>query len=102
MFDVKAPTTIPATLNFVGQGREQKLKVVFRHMPRTQYADLLDLVAKGEVQAEDAVVSLIESWEANAELSAATIKQLSEDQPGADWAILTGYGEALAVARKGN
>lgn len=102
MFKVAAPETIPATLTIVGQGREQKLKLVFRHMPRTAYADLLDAVAKGEKKPEDAVLSMIESWEADAELSANTIRQLAEDQPGSDWAILTGYGEALAVARKGN
>ena len=101
-FQIKAPETIPATLTISGQGREQKLKLVYRHKELTAYRELLDKVAKKEIKPEDAVLEIVESWEADMELSAATIRLLAEQQPGADWAIVEGYGAALAVARKGN
>ncbi len=102
MFDVKPPETFKATLTIVGQGREQKLPVVFRHKTRTEYADLLKEVAEGKVADVDAVMALVDSWDANADLDAATLKALDDSQPGSLWAIVTGYGQALGVARKGN
>ncbi len=102
MFTVKAPETISASLSIKGQGREQTLKLVYRHKPRKDYADLLQAIGKGKKSAEDAVLELVESWEADAELSADVLKQLDEDQPGCMWAILTGYGKALTVEREGN
>jgi len=102
MFDVKAPETFKADLTIVGQGREQKLPVVFRHKTRTEYSQLLTDVSEGKVKDVDAVLALVESWEANAELGAETLKSLDDAQPGALWAIVTGYSHALGVARKGN
>lgn len=102
MFDVKAPETFEATLTIVGQGREQKLPVVFRHKTRQDYSDLLAKVSEGKVKDVDAVLDLVESWQANADLTAETLKALDDAQPGALWAIVTGYSHALGVARKGN
>ena len=80
----------------------QKLSLVFRHRTRTEYGDLLQAVAKSEKAVEDAVLEVVESWEADAELSRDTLVLLEEQQMGACWAILMGYQTALAVARKGN
>lgn len=102
MFQVKPPQTINTSLSITGQGRDQTLKLVYRHKPRKEYAGLLQAIAKGKKSAEDAVLALVESWEADAELTAAVLKQLDEDQPGTLWAILTGYGKALTVAREEN
>src|SRR5690348_562611 len=102
MFSIKANPTFDASLTIVGQGREQQLNVTFKHKPRKEYLDLLEKVGKGDVSVADALLSLIAKWDADAELSAESIESLQESQPGADWAILSGYGEALAVARKGN
>ncbi|WP_396615446.1 phage tail assembly chaperone [Lysobacter soli] len=102
MFKIKSEPTFPATITIIGQGREQKLALVFRHRIRTEYADLLQAVAKGEKTVEDAVLEVVESWEADAELSRDTLVLLDEQQPGACWAILMGYQSALGVARKGN
>lgn len=102
MFRIKSEPTFSATLTIVGQGREQKLELVFRHRTRTEYADILDAVAKGEKSIEDAVLDVVESWVADAELNRESLKLLEEHQHGACWAILTGYQNALAVARKGN
>lgn len=102
MFKIKSEPTFAATLTIVGQGREQKLPLVFRHRTRTQYADLLKGVAESTKTLEAAVLDVVDSWEADGELSEDTLKLLDEHQPGACWAILTGYQQALAVARKGN
>lgn len=102
MFKIKADPTFDATLTIVGQGREQKLNVTFKHKPRAEYVELLEKVGKGETPVADALLSLLAKWDADAELSAKSLALLQEEQPGADWAILSAYGEALAVARKGN
>lgn len=101
-FKIKAPETIPAVLTFKGQGREQKLKLVFAHMERSVYLALLDAIGRGEITAEEGVLRIVKSWEADMELSADTLKLLEEQQPGASFGIVSGYGEALAVARRGN
>lgn len=101
-FKIKAPETIPAELTFKGQGREQTLKLVYRFTERTKYTGLLDKLAKEEVTPEDGVLQLVHSWEADMELSAEAIKLLDEHQPGVLLGIVFGYGQAAAVARKGN
>lgn len=102
MFKINAEPTFDATLTIVGQGREQQLKVTFRSKTRSDYVAMLENISKNEIDVVDALLSIIEKWDADAELSTASIKQLQEQQPGCDWAILTGYGNALGVARKGN
>lgn len=102
MFQIKSNPTFDATLTIVGQGREQQLNVTFKHKPRKDYLALLEKVGKGETPVSDALLSLLAKWDADGDLSAKSIELLQEEQPGADWAILSGYGEALAVARKGN
>lgn len=103
MFKIDAEPTFPAKLTIVGQSRTQELNVVFRHKTRSEYAELMDKVAKLQVDAADAFLQLVESWDADAELSAANVKRLDEQQPGALFAIIgDGYSEALSVARKGN
>lgn len=101
-FQIKANPTFPASLTIVGQGREQKLNVVFRHKTRTEYADLLKSLADGELDAAGLVLALLESWDADAPLDQSGLDLLQEHQPGADFAIISAYGEALAVARKKN
>lgn len=102
MFKIAANPTFPATLTLVGQGHEQQLNVTFSHMKRTEYQALLDSLKSGEKTTNDALLKLLVGWDADAELSAESITELLENQPGADWAIITGYSDALTVARKGN
>lgn len=101
-FKIKANPTFGATLTITGQGREQQLKLVFRHKRKAEYAERLSDIVKGTAQPVDVVLELIESWEAEADLSRETLLELEEEQPGSVWAILNGYGDSLAVARKGN
>lgn len=102
MFKIKADPTFDACLTIKGQGREQKLNVTFRHKTRTEYANLLQEIAAEKIDVADAILSLIEKWDADLDLSRESIQLLQDHQPGSDWAIITGYGDALTVARKGN
>ncbi|HUX23226.1 MAG TPA: phage tail assembly chaperone [Burkholderiales bacterium] len=102
MFKIKADPTFDATLTIIGQGREQQLNVTFKHKTRGEYQSMLQKIADGKLDAADALLQLVAKWDADGELSKANIKLLQDEQPGSDWAIITGYGEALAVARKGN
>ena len=102
MFKIKADPTFEASITVVGQGREQKLSMTFRHKTRTEYADLVQSVADGKKAIDEVLLELIEKWDADMDLNKDSLKLLHEHQPGSDWAILIGYGEALAVTRKGN
>lgn len=102
MFKINANPTFDAVLEIVGQGRSQKLVLTFRHMLASEYADMLQSIADGKLEAADAILRMVEKWDADVELSVASIKLLQEQQPGAEWAIISGYAEALKVERKGN
>lgn len=102
MFKIKADPTFDAALTITGQGREQVLNVTFRHKTRSEYGELLQAMAKGELDPLDAILQIVAKWDADAELGKDALKALQDNQPGSDWAIITGYGEALTVARKGN
>lgn len=102
MFKIAAEPTFEATLNIVGQGREQELKVTYKHMKRTEYQALVKSIQSGETTAADAVLQLVVAWDADAEFSQSSLKELIDNQPGIEWALITGFGEAFTVARKGN
>lgn len=102
MFTILPNPLIPATLTIVGQGREQSLKLVYRHTPVDTYLGMMTAIGEDTLKPEAAALQLVESWEADAELGEATMQQLQNDQPGVVWAIITGYGQALKVERKGN
>ena len=102
MFHIAANPTFDASLIITGQGREQTLNCTFKHKTRSDYLAMLESIRDGSLTVPDAILSIVEKWDADERLSAASIAKLQDQQPGIDWAIVTGYGEALAVARKGN
>ncbi len=102
MFHIDAKPTFDANLVIVGQGREQTLAVTYNHMPKSEYLALLGDVRDGKVKPAEAILKLVGKWNADADLSQESIERLAEQQPGADWAIIEGYSEALGVSRKGN
>jgi len=102
MFKINANPTFDAVVKIVGQGREQSLALTFRHKTRTQYGDLLQALAAETIDPADALLQLIEKWDADAELNRESIKLLQDHQPGVDWAIIEAYSEAIKVVRKGN
>jgi hypothetical protein len=102
MFKIASEPTFETTLTITGQGREQQLKLTFKHMKRSEYQALLGDVRNEVKTPTQAVLELVQAWDADAELSADSLGELIENQPGAEWAIITGYSDALTVARKGN
>lgn len=102
MFKLKSEPTFDAALTIIGQGREQVLNLTYRHKTRTEYGELLKAMAAQSIDAADAILELVAKWDADGELNRENIKLLCDEQPGSDWAIITGYGDALTVARKGN
>lgn len=102
MFKIDVEPTFPATLTIIGQGREQKLAMVFKHMDADEYGAMLKDLSEEKVTIEEAILRIVDNWEADAPLNRESIAKLRKKQPGADWAILTGYADALRVARKGN
>lgn len=102
MFKIQANPTIDAKLTLEGQGRSQTLELTFKHNTRTDYLKLIQDVRDEKRDPADAVASLIEKWDADLPPTADSLKLLDDHQPGALWAILNAYGDALVVARKGN
>jgi hypothetical protein len=102
MFEVKAPETIPATLTIKGQGREQKLELVYHTKTRDEYQELVSKLQKGEASVSEVIIELVASWNANVGVDAAGIAEIQQEQPGLDLAILLAYGDAHSVGRKGN
>ncbi len=99
-FQIIANPTIPATITIVGQGREQKLNVVFRHKTSSEYEALMKQLHDGEITIADLLLALLDAWEADQPVSKEAIELLREHQPGADLAIASAYNEALNVERK--
>jgi hypothetical protein len=102
MFTIEANPTFPATITLVGQSRRQKLEVVFRHKLRDDAETLLTDFATDKKSAADAVLEVMESWDANKPLDAVSLAALQQNQPGALEAILAAWGAGLRVAREGN
>lgn len=102
MFTVKAPETFKATLTIVGHGREQKLNLTYRHHTAEEYQALFQAVGAGEKSMVQAVLDIVTAWDADTELDTAGVELAGQQQIGLLWAILQGYQDAIAVARKGN
>ncbi|WP_313171466.1 phage tail assembly chaperone [Stenotrophomonas sp.] len=102
MFKVKAPEKIDTTLTIAGQGREQKLKLIYRHMLKDEYKALVEKLAAGEITPTQAILDMVSSWEADVELDTAGVDLALQHQIGLDTAIIHGYAQAVQVARKGN
>ena len=101
-FQVKANPTFDIGLTIVGQGRKQKLNLVFRHRTQDERDTLWARLEKGEIDLIDVILDITESWDADVSLDRAGLKELRQQQPGADDAILQGYGNAIRVEREKN
>lgn len=102
MFKIKADPLIPATLTLVGQGRTQTLKLVFKHKTLKERQALQEQLMKGDVDVNDVLLQIVDSWEVDAPLSRESLDELQDNQPGANMAIVSAYGEAHEVAREKN
>ena len=102
MFTIKANPTFPATITIVGQGLRRKLEVTFRHKVTDEAEALLTDFATDKKSAADAVLEVVESWDADMPLDASSLAVLRQNQPGALEAIVAAWATGLRVAREGN
>jgi hypothetical protein len=103
MFQIKQNPTIDVALTITGQGREQTLNLTFKAKTRSEYSTLLGSIDYEKPEsAIDLVLALVEKWDADLPLNRESVQLLADHQPGAEWAIVHAYTEALPVARKGN
>lgn len=100
MFKIKQDPTFPGSIKLVSMGREQTLKVTFRSKTADEYEALVKNT--DDTKGEKAFFALVESWEADLPYNEESIATLNQHQPGAVWAVVLHYGEALMAARKGN
>lgn len=102
MFKVKAPEVFEATLTIVGQGREQKLKLKYRHLLKDAYKALVEKLAGGEITAAQVILDMVSEWDADVDLDTEGVELALQHQIGLDTAIIHGYAQSIQVARKGN
>jgi len=102
MFKVKAPESFDATLRIVGQGRDQKLKLKYRHLLKDDYKALIDKLGAGEATPAQVVLEMVVEWDADVALDTDGVELALQHQIGLDTAIIHGYSEAIQVARRGN
>jgi hypothetical protein len=100
MFKIKQDPTFPGTIKLASMGREQVLEVTFRAKTASEYEKLAG--NKADKRGEEAFLALVESWNADMPLDKESVALLNEHQPGAAWAVVLHYGEALMASRKGN
>jgi hypothetical protein len=103
MFKIKANPTFPATVKIRAPGGEvQELKVVFRHKRRDEVKEFFKEASEQSRSDVECLLDLIESWEADADLSADSVGELLQNYPSAAHSIFTSYMEELIDARLGN
>lgn len=101
-YQIRSNPTFPASLTLVGQSRKQKLNLVFKHKTQEERDAMYDQLQSGEKDLIDILLEVIESWDADVELDRAGLTLLQQHQPGADFGILNGYGQALRVEQEKN
>lgn len=103
VFKIEADPTFPAKVK-IGKpgGGTQELSVVFRHKTREELQDYFDRNQKEKRSDVDAALEIIESWSADKELSADSLKTLFSNFHDAARAIFVTYADELAQARAGN
>lgn len=108
MFKIQPEPTFPASLTLVSHGQEQMLELTLRAKPVEEYDALLATIRKAKAgdatiaAITDAFLALVESWNADQELSKASVTELNRHRPGAPWRVVEAYGEWVVAARKGN
>jgi hypothetical protein len=103
MFRIKANPTFPVTVKIRAPGGEvQELKVVFRHKRRDDVKKFFEEASEKSRSDVECLLELIESWEADAKLSADSVGELLQNYPSSAHAIFASYMEELIDARLGN
>lgn len=103
MFKIKANPTFPAKVEIRAPGGEiLSLPVVFRHKRKDDVQAFFAEAAEKNRSDVDCILDLVESWEADAPLSADSVKELMQEYPSAPARIFDKYMSELLEARLGN
>lgn len=105
MFKIVPAPTFEAAVTIVSHGEEQKLNLTFRAKTAKEYQALLKSISEAKDVAAvmaDVFLALVEKWDADAELGAASVQALNDHRPGALYRVIESYGENMIAARQGN
>lgn len=107
MLKKKTPETIPATLTLEAQGERFKLTLVYNNLKPDAYDKLVEAsvaAADGDKQRQNALVvlGLINSWDAEYDLTIEGLIEAEDDRPYTIMALLGGFFEARQVQRVKN
>ena len=103
MFKIKANPTFPATVKIRAPGGEvQELKVVFRHKRKDEVVAFFHEAPAKDRSDADCILEIVESWDADMDLSAKSIEELIQVFPKAPLSIFNAYMAELIDARLGN
>ncbi len=103
MFKIKANPTFPATVKIRAPGGEvQELPVVFKHMSKDSVQEFFKLAYENKRGDAECLLDLIESWDADMELSVDSINQLFQNYRDSSKEIFNTYMHELIDARLGN
>ena len=103
MFKIKANPTFPATVKIRAPGGEvQELPVVFRHKRKDEVKEFFEEASEKNKSDVDCILELVESWDADMDLSVKSLEELIQVNPKAPTAIFNCYMAELIDARLGN
>jgi hypothetical protein len=105
MFKIQPNPTFEVAVTIVSHGEAQTMNLTFRAKTAKEYQALLEPVGKAKDAAAamtDVFLALVEKWDADMELSKASVQALHDHRPGAVWKIIEAYGDEMIAARKGN
>lgn len=107
MLKKKTPETIDATLTLTGQGETFKLRLTYRNMKSAEYDEVVKAAAEespGDAVKANAIVALalIQSWEAEYDLSLEGLLEANDDRPYLVLALIGGFFDARATERVKN
>lgn len=103
VFKIQPDATFPAKVK-IGKpgGGQYELPVVFRHKTREQLQEFFEVNQRDKRPDVEAALDIIESWSADKELSADSLKALFSNFHDAARAIFVTYTDELSQARMGN
>ena len=80
----------------------QELPVVFKHMPKNDVQKFFELAFENKRSDAECLLDLVESWDADMELSIDSINQLFQNYRDSAKEVFNTYMHELIDARLGN
>jgi hypothetical protein len=102
--------TLPSTLTVIGQGDSISFKITYHNRKQSEVEAVMnapipdgaDPVEAMTSNIEKCILFVVESWDAEYELSPEGLRELEDDRPGMKVALIEGYHKARSMARAKN